>query len=206
MRQKTIDRYIEIREYWLELLFRLCLGVQQVKYRPYYYFIFVPVFIVFEIMWQGRDILISAEFIPKMLISLFMTVTSVLLVLMFILFLTAMIKQFGIWASRDWESKFVRAFTKEDLRENGYPILISSRYDKNGILILTFYSHIHKRRWEKRKADIEEQTGLNIYTIEYGGKNKEKGHYKVIYAIRRGDSKFSYLHDEELNKELDNVD
>lgn len=204
MRQNTIDRYNEIRQNWLELLFRLNLGLQQIRYRPYYYFAFVPVFLVFGIMWWGRYILISNELIPKIIVTLFMNVTSFLLVLILILFLIVMIKQFGIWASREWESKLVYAFNKDKLKEYGYPILISSKYGENGILILEFYSRIHKKYWIKQ--DIEEKTDLDIHSIEYGGKNNTKGNHKVIYATWKKEEKFSPLHDEELDKELKNVD
>lgn len=206
MRQNTIDRYNEIRQNWLEFLFRLYLGLQQIRYRPYYYFAFVPIFLVFGIMWWGRYTLISNELIPKILVALFMNVTSFLLALNFILILIAMIRQFGIWASREWESKMTYAFNENDLREGGYPILISSKCGKNGIIILEFYSRIHKRQWIKRQPDIEEQTDLDIRSIEYGGKNNTKGNHKVIYATWKGAAKFSPLHDEELDKELENVD
>lgn len=206
MRQNTIDRYNEIQQNCLEFLFRLNLGLQQIRYRPYYNFAFVPIFLVFGIMWRVRYVLISNRLIPKILAPLFMNVTSFLLVLILILFLIVMIKQFGIWASREWESKLAYAFNHDDLKECGYPILISSRNGENGILILEFYSRIHKRRWIKRQPDIEEQTDLDIHSIEYGGKNKTKGNHKVIYATWKRSAKFSPLHDEELDKELENVD
>lgn len=206
MRQNAIDKYNEMRQYWLELLFRLYLGLQQIRYRPYYYFVFMPIFIVFWVIWWGRYILISNELIPKILVALFMNVTSFLLILIIILLLIAMIRQFGIWASREWESKMTYAFNEDNLREDGYPILISSKCGKNGIIILEFYSRIHKRDWIKRQSDIEEKTDLDIHSIEYGGKNKTKGYHKVIYATWKGKAKFSLLHDEELDKELENVD
>lgn len=204
--KSAIERYNDVKKSWLELLFRLYLGMQQVRYRPYYCLTFIPVFIILGIMWWGRYILISADLIPKILVPLFMTVTSVLLALMLIILLIATIKQFGIWASREWESKLVYAFNDDDLKKGGYPILISSKYGENGILILEFYSQIHKRCWLKRQPDIEEQTGLHIRSIEYGGKNNTKGNHKVIYATWKGVAKYSPLHDEELDKELENVD
>lgn len=208
MKQNTIDCYNEMKYNWRKFGFRLGVGLQQIRCRPWYYLLFFPVLFVFGITWQGRKYLFSGGFIPKKILDLFMSVTSVLLILILILFMIAMIKQFGLWASRDWEGKLVLAFKDNDnnLKNWEYPILISLKHGENGILILEFYSNIHIKRWRELKQEIEEKTNLNIRAIEYGGKDKSKGNHKVIYAIPEGNRNNAVLHDEALDRELENVD
>ena len=202
----AIDRYNEAEMRMKELLYRIGMGGKHIKRHPYYVFSLLPVFGLFIVLWLCRYKLFSPKIIPKEILALFMYVTSGLLVLMFVLLSVAVIKQIGIWASRRIESKLVIAFDNKDLKEEGYPILIAIDEKKeNGILIMEFYSNIHIKRWKEKTPELEDILNLKILSIDYGGKRKEKGNHKVIYATRERVRNDTAIHDEALDKELENV-
>lgn len=207
MKENIIDRYSERLRFRAVLLLRLYMGLQQLIYRPYYYLAFIPVFCLFGIVWHNRDKIFTIPFLPPNLLALLNIAISVLLVLMLVLFLVAMIKQFGIQASKWAEHKLIVAFDARDLKKWKYPILISSKRIKGtNILVMKFYSYIPLIRWQEKKPEIEEVMQIDILSIECGGKNQAKGNCKVIYAIPKGAHNNIELHDEALNKELEDID
>ena len=200
-----IIKYYKSKKRRKELLFRIGMGLQQIKYRPYYYLLLVLIFTLYGIIWCGMEIVITTEYIPMILIPLCKFAVSMIWGVTLILFSTALIRQFGIWASRSIECKIIIAFDSKDLREWGYPILISTKYEKGtNILILKFYSEIPLKRWKEKQAEIEEKTPLAILSIKYD--EKENGNHKVIRAIPKGKRNNNLLRDEELDKEISNVD
>lgn len=133
--------------------------------------------------------------------------TSILLVLMLVLFLIAIIKQFGVKASEWAEYKLIVAFDAKDLKKWRYPILISSKRIKGkNILVMEFYSNIPLKRWHDKKSEIEEAMKIDILSIKCGGKNQDEGSRKVIYAILKGEHNNAELHDEGIDKELKDID
>lgn len=207
MKENIIDRYSEHLRFWAVLLLRLYMGLQQIKYRPYYYLAFIPVFCLFGIVWHNRDQIFTIPFLPSNWLIPLKIITSILLVLMLVLFLVAMIKQFGIKASKWAEHKLIVAFDARDLKKWKYPILVSSKGIKGtNILVMEFYSYISLKRWQEKKSEIGEAMQIDILSIQYGGKNQDKGNRKVIYAIPKGADNNTEIHDEELNKEFEDID
>jgi hypothetical protein len=189
-----------------ETLFRLYMGLQQIKYRPYYYFFFLPLMLLFAILWRYRDKMLPAKFIPGNIFPLSLKIASIFLLMAFLLLTLAIIKQFGIRASDNIEGGLVTAFNAKDLKM-GHPILISIKHKRSSpIFILEFYSSISLARWREEQIHIGECLNIDIISIEYGGKKKNNGNRRIVYATKRGKQENKDLHDDDLDMELKNVD
>ena len=124
-----------------------------------------------------RKVFFSALSVAKILqpsfsfCLLFLTIILPILITIFILEMSGKLK-----AICD-ESKVEMCFEKKQL-ENGKPILVSKKQDKN-IITTEWFSYIPKHIWEERQAYIADVFNSRIIRIEYS----EKANRIVITAI-----------------------
>lgn len=204
--ESYIDNYGKKERQRKELQCRLSMGLYQLRYKPYSILLLLALCILFWIAWKNRTKLLPVQFIPDALLPICTYAISALLITAFVILVLVTIRQLGTSAATKIESQLVMAFDGRDLRGYGYPILKSIRYDKaSHIKTMVFYSHIPLERWQKKKGKIEEETGMYIRSIGYQGKGK-KSNYKEVEFICGKRIKNMELHDEELDRELRDVD
>lgn len=200
-----IDNYSQRQKNRKELQCRLSMGLRQLKYKPYSIFILLALFILFAIIWENRIKLIPTLLISYAFFPTCKNVISLLLIMAFATSALVIIRQLGVWSSIRIESNLIAAFDANDLKENGYPVLKSLKLDKeSNIQIMVFYSHIPLKRWQEKKAVIEEETGMCVKYINYQ-EGKKKSNYKEVGFIYGKRIKNQKLHDEALDKELKDV-
>lgn len=204
MSKNYIDNLNEKKQTIEELRCRIFTGILQLKYHPLKLCYLLLCFLLFALVWSNRTRLIP-PFFPRNLLPVLDLFIEVLLVIILVLFLIAILKLLGVYASQKIEGQLVAAFDANDLKENGYPILASFRPGKEAnSKVMVFYSHIPLTRWREMKEKIEEETDMCMESVAY--QNSKRGNYKEItflYGKKQGNLQ---LRDAELEKELQNVD
>lgn len=157
--------------------YRLKLGIQQFITYPVLNIVWLlPLLSVFLLNYL-RKVFFSAFSVAKILqptfsfCLLFLTIILPILITIFILEMSGKLK-----AISD-ESKVEMCFEKKQL-ENGKPILVSKKQDKN-IITTEWFSYIPKHIWEERQSYIADVFNSRIIRIEYS----EKANRIVITAI-----------------------
>lgn len=177
---------------------RICLGIQQLIFKPYLNVPLVVVLAGFILFWKNKANLYANA--PKFILPLWRGVVHIFGVCAFIFLLIFIVYMIGELTARLDESNLIIAFSENDLR-NGCPILMKKKQDKEtGVTVREFYSNIPLKRWVDSKDEIADSMDIHFVRpdIEYGGKNKNNGKRIVLYTAKgRKPTEREVLYDEE---------
>lgn len=158
--------------------YRLKLGIQQFITYPVLNIVWLlPLLSVFLLNYL-RKVFFSAFSVAKILkptfsfCLLFLTIILPILITIFILETSGKLK-----AISD-ESKVEMCFEKKQL-ENGKPILVSKKQDKN-IITTEWFSYIPKHIWDEKQSNIADIFNVRIISIDYG----KKANRIVLTAVK----------------------
>lgn len=177
--------YVQEKRKRIKFLLRMKLGVQELVRRPMNLICILMIAILYVSVWRYKEEFFQFAFVPDILDSVFQYVISTLLIVVYILLVLCVIKNFGEMTARKDEAALVVAFTATQLR-NGHPILISRKKVKGtDVIVREFYSAIPKSCWEKMKEEIADAMNVHFVNpeIEYGGKNRDNSNRIRIYTI-----------------------
>ena len=177
---------------------RICLGIQQLIFKPYLNALLVVVLVGFILFWKNKTNLYTSA--PKFILPIWQGIVHIFGISAFIFLLVFIIYMIGELTARRDEGDLIIAFREQDLR-NGCPILMKKKQDKETrVTIREFYSNIPLKRWKESKDEIADSMDVHFVKpdIEYGGKNKDNEKRIVLYTAKgRKSTEREVLYDEE---------
>lgn len=177
---------------------RICLGIQQLIFKPYLNALLVVVLVGFILFWKNKTNLYTNA--PKFILPIWQGIVHIFGISAFIFLLVFIIYMIGELTARRDEGDLIIAFREQDLR-NGCPILMKKKQDKETrVTIREFYSNIPLKRWKESKDEIADSMDVHFVKpdIEYGGKNKDNEKRIVLYTAKgRKSTEREVLYDEE---------
>lgn len=161
-------------------------GMQQLRQRPYLNIFSFFLCVSCSGMWIIKDYVLTEQYIPKELYPFMQFVTSVLLIVMFLLSAIALFEELGRRIAIKDEGGLAYAFVNRNIRGQS-PILFSKKLIKGTkVTVREFYSEIPLHYWENIRKDIEDNMNITLVEpyITYGGKNKDTSKRIIMYSLQ----------------------
>lgn len=192
-RKKIMERY-NLNEYnRKKQMFRFGLGIGQMVSKPLLsVFFLLPIVSAFLLDYIEKRFLtvFSVAEILKPIFSFCLTFVTVVLPIALTIYI---LQTIGEITAKKYEAKICMCFDKKQL-ENGNPVIVSKKQDKNAITV-EWFSYIPKHIWEERQNYIADIFNIRIVNISYG----KKANRIILSAIKgkRSNSK-GVIYDETI--------
>lgn len=159
-------------------IFRCRLGIEQIILKPFLsVFFLLPIISIFLLNCIKTKFL-TVFSVAEMLKPVFAFCLNFVTVVLPFVFAVYIIQTIGELSAKKYEAKICICFDKKQL-ENGTPVLVSKKQDKNAITA-EWFSYIPKYIWEEKQNYIADIFNVRIISINYA----KRANRIIISAIK----------------------
>lgn len=168
-------------------VFRLRLGIEQMRIYPIINMIWILFVMAIKILLEGYYYLLSKiRGGSDTLFFLFKSSLMVCCYIMILLIIIGIVYGIAEIIARKDEANLVLAFPEEENKDRRSILISKKKVKHTDVVVREFYSLVPKDVWDRRKKDIEDKLDIHLVKeMTYGGKKKNNGN-RIILESGKG--------------------